>query len=108
MTEKYMKTRIGLAVCAALILCVCAQPVFAGEITGNGKWIAGSPDAPLNGNSECAYSGRQDNPTIDEGFRGVIAQSWGQFPKVVRDFLTSIGLHPGTACNPTRAGGVEP
>lgn len=26
-------------------------------------------------------------------------QSWGQIPKVERDFLRSIGVSPGTACN---------
>jgi len=96
------KIRIGLVVCAASILCVCASATFAGEITGNGKWIAGSPDAPLKGKSECAYSGRQDDPN-EPGFKGTIAQSWGQIPKAFRDFLTSIGVSPGVACNPTKA-----
>jgi len=91
-----------MVVCAASILYVCANATLAGEITGNGKWIAGSPDAPLNGKSECAYSGRQDDPT-EPGFRGAIAQSWGQIEKAVRDFLTSIGVSPGVSCNPTKA-----
>jgi hypothetical protein len=92
---------------------VCAAWVFgtysavAGEITGNGKWIAGSPDAPLKGKSECAFSGQQDDPN-EPGFKGAIAQSWGQIPKAARDFLTSIGLNPGIACNPTKATGGEP
>jgi len=80
---------------------------IAGEITGNGKWIAGSPDAPLNGKSECAYSGQQDNPG-EPPFRGLIAQSWGQIPKAIRDIITALGGNPGVACNPTKPGGGEP
>ena len=76
-------------------------------ITGNGKWIAGSPDAPLNGKSECAYSGRQDDPG-EPPFRGLIAQSWGQIPKFIRDIITAMGGTPGISCNPTKATGVEP
>lgn len=102
---KMLKSLAGLVVCGAWIL--GAGSVSAGEITGNGKWIAGSPDAPLNGKSACAFSGQQDDPSgaIEEGFRALIAQSWGQIPKAGRDFLTSIGLNPGIACNPTKAGG---
>ena len=32
------------------------------------------------------------------------AQSWGQIPKADRDFIATLGFHPGTACNPTKAG----
>ena len=94
------KTLAGLVVCAAWVL--ATGTAGAGEITGNGKWIAGSPDAPLNGKSKCAFSGQQDDPG-EPPFRGIIAQSWGQIPKAVRDFLTSIGMNPGIACNPTKA-----
>jgi len=34
---------------------------FAGEVTGSGHYIAGSDSASLNGNSDCAYSGLNDN-----------------------------------------------
>ena len=77
---------VGLVLAAAWIF--GAGTAVAGEITGNGKWIAGSPDAPLNGKSECAFSGQQDEPG-EPPFRGLIAQSWGQIPKAVRDFLTT-------------------
>ena len=73
----------------------------AGEITGNGKWIAGSEEAPLKGKSECAYSGREDDPE-DPVFKGEMAQAWGLISKGVRDFLATIGLHPGDACNPKK------
>jgi len=95
---------LGFLLVAVLLFSLGANTTTAGEITGNGKWIAGSPDAPLNGKSACAYSGREDDPASGD-FKGTIAQSWGQLPKVVRDFLTSIGMNPGNACNPTKSGG---
>jgi hypothetical protein len=98
------KTRFGIVVSAASIMCVFANAALAGEITGNGKWIAGGPEEPLNGKSECAYSGRQDNYAEDVGvFRSMTVQAWGQMPKALRDFLTSIGVNPGISCNPTKA-----
>jgi hypothetical protein len=93
--------QVGLVVCATSSLYFCADAARAGEITGNGDWIAGDPDAPLNGNSECAYSGREDDPS-DPFFRGDIAQSWGQIYKALRDTLPPF-LHPGVACNPQRS-----
>jgi hypothetical protein len=92
---------------AVVVLSLSASVVFAGEITGNGTLIT------VNGHSFCAYSGQEDlqwyttnsdttlrtDPTRgDPGY----AQNWGQFPKATRDFLTSIGLNPGLACNPNR------
>ncbi len=67
-----------------------------------------SEAAALHGKSECAYSGLNDNfvlghPVPDEdGFSRT--QSWGQVGKEGRAFLTSIGLNPGIACNPSKAG----
>lgn len=105
-TNNVSPIRKSLLVCAVAVLWACINTVSAGEITGNGKWIAGSPDEPLNGKSDCAYSGRQDNYAEDEGFfRSMIVQSWGQIPKPLRDFLASIGRHPGDACNPHKQGG---
>ena len=93
---------VAVAGCVVAVVGVGAGSAFAGEITGNGKWIAGSPDAPLNGKSACAYSGQQDDPG-EPPFRSLIAQSWGLMPKVVRDIITAMGGSPGTACNPTKA-----
>ena len=101
------KTRlIFAAFCAVVVAAIGASSAFAGEITGNGKWIAGSETAPLNGKSPCAFSGQNDNwqlgnPTPDaDGFTRT--QNWGQAGQEGRAFLTSIGLNPGLACNPTR------
>lgn len=95
-------TRLGLVACAASILCLGANAAFAGEITGNGKSLK-NPDGTLNGKSECAFSGREDDPA-DTLFRGDIAQSWGQIFKAVRDTFPAF-LHPGVACNPQRSQG---
>jgi hypothetical protein len=85
---------LGAGACAVAL---SAGSALAGEITGNGKPTA----APEHAASECAFSGR-DDPDPDAFSH---TQSWGQIPKEERDFLTSIGVHPGTSCNPTRSEG---
>jgi hypothetical protein len=97
--------KVGVAVVAAGALAtVGVSSALAGEITGNGKWIAGSESAPLHGKSDCAYSGQNDNyvlgnPVPDaDGFTRT--QSWGQ---VIRN-AGPLGGVPGTACNPARGG----
>lgn len=97
------KVRLSLVTGVAWILCMGSSAAFGGEITGNGKSLK-NDDGTLNGKSECAFSGREDEPDSGE-FKGSIAQSWGQLPKAVRDFLTSIGFNPGVACNPKKSGG---
>lgn len=97
------KVRLGVLLSAAWLLSVGAGGAYAGEITGNGKSLK-NDDGTLNGKSECAYSGREDDPGSGD-FKSPIAQSWGQLPKAVRDFLTSIGNNPGVACNPRKSGG---
>lgn len=104
------------AAVASLVLGAGALGAHAGEITGNGrslhvdwKWGTG-----LHARSSCAFSGQEDlqflnedgtaKETVTKGSPGH-AQSWGQIPKSDRDFLTSIGVSPGTACNPMRAAG---
>ena len=98
--------KVGVAVFVATALAtVSVGSAFAGEITGNGKWIAGSESAPLKGKSECAYSGVNDNyvlgnPVPDaDGFTRT--QSWGQVIRIAGP----LGGVPGTACNPARSGG---
>jgi hypothetical protein len=100
----------------AILLSAGASAVTAGEITGTGRSLQIAPHV-LHGNSECAFSGQEDDQYLNPDgtprtvvTRGVPghAQSWGQIPKTGafgRDFLTSIGLNPGIACNPTKASG---
>jgi hypothetical protein len=105
------------AAAASLMLGAGAVGAHAGEITGNGrslhvvdsKWGTG-----LHARSACAFSGQEDlqflnddgtvKDTVTKGVPGH-AQSWGQIPKSDRDFLVSIGVSPGTSCNPMRAAG---
>ena len=94
--------RLDLVACATSILCLSANAALAGEITGNGKSLK-NPDGTLNGKSECAFSGREDDPS-DPLFRGDIAQSWGQIAKAIRDTFPAF-LHPGVSCNPRRSQG---
>ena len=104
------KIRLGFVVCATFILSVGANASLAGEITGNGKSLKNA-DGLLNGRSACAFSGLNDSysgdPTIPDEDGFFRTQAWGQLPKDIRDFLTSIGMDPGVACNPN-TGGVEP
>jgi len=112
-----MTRRIFATLCAATLLAsVGASAVFAGEITGNGTSLHIGLHQ-LHGKSNCAFSGQEDlqylnlDGTLKDVFtKGVPghAQSWGQIPKTgdfSREFLTSIGMNPGIACNPTKATG---
>jgi hypothetical protein len=108
------RTRLAAAVAAACLLgTVAASTALAGEVTGNGKLLT------MHGRSECSFSGQEDLQFFTDDSDAVAkdvftrgdpahAQSWGQIPKAIRDELATLGLHPGTACNPTRSGGGEP
>lgn len=109
-----LMTRFGIAVSvAAVVLSLSVSAAFAGEVTGNGKPLWTNTQEwdehhTLHGESLCAFSGQEDgqfeaSPEFDPNAGH--AQSWGQIPKEGRDFLTSIGLNPGIACNPTKSGG---
>jgi hypothetical protein len=57
------KRFLAVALCAAAVTGLGANTALAGDITGKpgaSKYIAGSDSAPINGNSECAYSGLND------------------------------------------------
>ena len=94
------KRMLAAALCAAAVASLSAGPALAGEITGNGKWIAGTEEAPLNGKSECAYSGRNDENVIGDT-SAPREQSWGQLVAEVGP----MGGGPGFACNPSGARG---
>lgn len=95
---------------AALAGSMLAGTALGGEITGNGQL------KDVNGKSECAFSGQEDlqwyfddantmpKPQATRGNPGH-AQSWGQIPKPVRDFIAvAFNAHPGEACNPHKVG----
>ena len=103
-------TTFGVATSvAAVVLSLSASAALAGDITGKGKYIAGSDAAPLNGKSHCAYSGLNDEYYILGDTSYPRTQSWGQLPKsgegFTRDLATFLGLNPGISCNPTRSAG---
>jgi len=82
------------------------QAAHAGEVTGNGKSLK-NPDGSLSGRSSCAFSGLNDtysgDPTVPDADGFTRTQNWGQLDSATRAFLTSIGVNPGVACNPTKA-----
>lgn len=90
------KRMLAAALCAAAVASLSAGPALGGEITGKGKWIAGTEEAPLNGKSECAYSGLNDENVLGDT-SAPRAQSWGQL--VAEE--GPMGGGPGFACNPT-------
>ncbi len=91
-----MRRLVVMVVSAALFAGVGATAAFAGEVNGHGE----KTGAYFNSNSECAFSGLEDGaePGTTAG-PGNPPQNWGQIPKDVRAFLTSISSNPGVACN---------
>ena len=90
-----MGKRLVLSVLFALVMGVTsASAAFAGEVTGNGDPTAVREHA----NSICAFSGLNDGEP-PPGRTAPHVQSWGQLPKADRDFLATVGAHPGDACN---------
>ena len=92
-------------------MCVAAAMFFgmtgsyAGEVDGKGNPVPGGP----KGNSECSYSGQQDDAAADAGvFKSDRTQSWGQLLNETRLFLIKSGFMPGSktalpdlgSCNP--------
>ncbi len=102
-----------VALAALMVMAFGASAAFAGEINGRGErpMVVDVVDGHtiLHGKSACAFSGLNDTYAPGEpdaeGF--LRTQNWGQVgktghPVFNKEFLTSIGLHPGQACNPTR------
>jgi hypothetical protein len=94
MSHRLRRTAVAL-VTGALLASLGAGAVFAGEVTGNGKV---TPIAGYQAKSICAFSGQNDDEP-PPGRTAAHVQNWGQITKADRDFLASIGFHPGDACN---------
>lgn len=102
--RKARKSHVGLASLATALFLLGTSVASAGEVTGNGKDLK-DDDGHLNGKSECAFSGQQDDAEADAGlFKGDRTQSWGQLFKFLKDAIKAGGGHPGGACNPTKSG----
>ena len=102
--EGWSMSKVAIAAFASLML-VSSTPAFAGEVTGSGK------DIDINGRSECAFSGLNDNDG-DPRDPGGRAQSYGQNVRLTpldpsqQDPRNEAGAPfvpiPGFACNPNR------
>lgn len=85
---------VGLAT-AAVLVAMSAGAALAGEVTGTGE---PTPISDYQANSICSFSGLNDgNPP--PGRTAAHVQNWGQIDKATRDFLRTVGAHPGDACN---------
>ena len=91
-----LKTRFAIALgTASMVASLGAGAVLAGEVTGNGD---PTPIADERANSICSFSGQNDGEP-PPGRTAEHVQNWGQIPKAERNFLSTIGFHPGDACN---------
>jgi hypothetical protein len=97
------KSMFVAAVFVVAIAGVNTGAAFAGEITGNGKPIAG----PTHANSICVFSGKNDDPTAPldgsgPNGPGGVSQSFGQDVKL--GLVDPHLFNPGNACR----GGSNP
>ena len=105
------RSRFTLAVgTATLLVSLSVGSVLAGEVKGprGGDLpdtpIGAAPDNDPHASSICSFSGLGDGEDAP-GRTAAHVQNWGQIPKsgapgeVTRDFLTTVGAHPGDSCN---------
>jgi hypothetical protein len=103
-----MRKVVAALAAALMVVAVAAGSAFAGEVTGNGKTLWTNTDefdAPhtLHGNSECAFSGRNDENVLfapgDPEYQAERTQSWGQTIKHTDHKGGFGGFNPGLFCN---------
>jgi hypothetical protein len=102
--------QLAVAACAIAVVGVGAGAATAGEVTGNGKplWTnTADPTVPhtLHGNSECAFSGQEDDQFFGGPRAGEHSQSWGQGVRNTQPVGGFGGFNPGLFCNPTKSSG---
>jgi hypothetical protein len=90
-----MRRTIAALVVALGVVSMSGGTAFAGERGGNGE---PTPINEYTANSICSFSGL-DDMDFEAPVQPGVVQNWGSIPKEVRDFLESIGEHPGQACN---------
>ena len=100
-----LTSRLVIAVgTATLVVCVGAGSVLAGEVKGPPSGdlpdtpIGAAPDNDPHAASICSFSGLGDGED-EPGRTAAHVQNWGQITKADRDFLSTIGFHPGDSCN---------
>jgi hypothetical protein len=91
----HIKRVFAASFAAVVLAAVAVGSASAGEVTGKG---GPTPVAEYVMKSICAFSGYNDGEP-PPGRTAAHVQSWGQETKEAREFLASIGLHPGDACN---------
>jgi hypothetical protein len=99
------KSRLTIATgTAALLLVLSAAAAVAGEVKGPPGGvlpdtpIGAAPDTDPHASSICSFSGLGDGED-EPGRTAAHVQNWGQIPKADRDFMSTIGFHPGDSCN---------
>ena len=112
----HLKRLLVVPAAAAVLVLTGMSSASAGEAQGNST--AGHiNETGMRGhaNSICGFSGQNPERFLDPSdphYEPGRVQSWGQIPRDVRQFLTSIGESPGVACNghsgALAGGGGEP
>ena len=99
------KSKLGLALSmAALLVSLSVGSLLAGEVKGppGGDLpdtpIGAAPDNDPHASSICSFSGLGDGED-EPGRTAAHVQNWGQITKADRDFLSTMGFHPGDSCN---------
>lgn len=95
-----MKRTLSAMVIALGIVGATSGTAFAGERSGSGE---ATPVKEHIASSICSFSGLEDMDLDDDGDFDApvdpgVVQNWGIIPQDFRDFLASIGAHPGDAC----------
>jgi hypothetical protein len=106
-----VKRIVAVAACTIAVAGLGAGSAFAGEITGNAKWIRGTEEAPLNGKSECAYSGQNDEFVLEVPGDHGRTQSFGQIVRFVGSlrggWALTIASGPSPQRHARRGGNLE-
>jgi hypothetical protein len=90
-------SRLAAVSCAVIVGGATAGVAFAGEITGNGKPVP----APHIAQSECSFSGFNDDPNEAFPFGGT-AQSYGRLvAQLGKEATNEMFPSPGVACRGT-------
>jgi hypothetical protein len=97
------KALLAAVLGALVVAAVSASSAFAGEVKGppgntDPTPIGAAPDEDPHASSICSFSGQNDGE-LPLGRTAEHVQSWGQIPKEERDFLSTVGAHPGDSCN---------
>ena len=95
-----MKRTLSALVIALGVVGATSGTAFAGERGGNGE---ATPVKEHIASSICSFSGLEDMDHDDDGDFDApvdpgVVQNWGIIPQDFRDFLASVGAHPGDAC----------